>query len=52
MRPSTITLIATLALGIFLDVCFVSPAPVERHACARRHPVPRALTPGFPLPRE
>ncbi|HEY5866645.1 MAG TPA: restriction endonuclease subunit S, partial [Candidatus Tectomicrobia bacterium] len=24
----------------WLDVCFVSPAPVERHACARRHPVP------------
>jgi hypothetical protein len=31
-----------------LDVCFVSPTPVERHACASRHPVPIALVPWIP----
>ena len=31
-----------------LDVCFVSPTPVERHACESRHPVPMALAPWIP----
>ena len=33
-----------------LDVCFVSSAPVKRHARASGHPVPVGLAPGFPLP--
>ncbi len=35
-----------------LDVHFVSPAPVERHARVGGHPVPMASSPGFPLSRE
>ena len=31
-----------------LDVCFVSPAPVERHARAGGHPVPMAFVPWIP----
>jgi hypothetical protein len=31
-----------------LDVCFVSPTPVQRHACESRHPVPMALVPWIP----
>jgi hypothetical protein len=31
-----------------LDVCFVSSAPVERHARAGGHPVPVALVPWIP----
>jgi hypothetical protein len=31
-----------------LDVCFVSLAPVERHARAGGHPVPIALVPWIP----
>jgi hypothetical protein len=35
-----------------LDVHFVSPTPVERHARESGHPVPMAPSPGFPLSRE
>ena len=31
-----------------LDVCFVSPAPVERHARVGGHPVPMALVSWIP----
>ena len=35
-----------------LDVCFISPAPGERHARVGGHPVPVPSSPGFPLSRE
>ena len=33
---------------VLLDVCFVCPAPGERHARAGGHPVPMALGPWIP----
>jgi hypothetical protein len=35
-----------------LNVCCISPTPVERHARAGGHPVPMPSLPGFPLSRE
>ena len=39
---------ATITVDANLDVCFVSPAPVECHARVGGHPVPRALVSWIP----
>jgi hypothetical protein len=52
LNPKRWDVLPNTAAGVFLDVHFISPAPGERHARARGHPVPRRSSPGFPRARE